>query len=264
MKKKTMLLMAFIVVLMQAGCSQESKVDSNEQIETSSVIEIEGPDEALVSDVQDMAVSDTVLAEQPVENKGTDSKETAEDNVTAYFEDGTEEILKKDSDDTFLTEEGARYYLGDDGVYRARGYDDLYVNKPQITENKDQIDFISKHGFLKSRETEASELNNTMWCSFESYNKIDHEYGDYRSETSGEFKNANIKFGEMGEGVLYLDDKEIEFTYVLAEYPTKAEGKTKTGEDILMEFHTFNFDGSDIEIIKMEVGEWSIDFWPLG
>lgn len=220
MKKKAMLLMAFFVVVMQTGCSQESKVDSNEQIETSSVIEIEEHDEALGSDVQDMTVSDTVLGEQPVENKGTDSKETAEDNVTAYFEDGTEEIRKND--------------------------------------------FISKHGYLKSRETEASELNNTIWCSFESYNKIDREYGDYRSETSGEFKSANINFGEMGKGVLYLDDEEIEFTYVLAEYPIKAEGKTKAGEDILMEFHTFNFDGSDIEIIKMEVGEWSINFWPLG
>jgi hypothetical protein len=132
------------------------------------------------------------------------------------------------------------------------------------TDEEGMNDFISRHGYLESRETESSELNNTMWCSFESYNKSSQEYGDYRSETSGEFKNANIKFGEMGEGVLYLDDEEIEFTYVLAEYPTKAEGKTKTGEDIFIEFYTFNFDGSDIETIKMEVGEWSIDFWPLG
>lgn len=137
------------------------------------------------------------------------------------------------------------------------------VNKTEPDEEVPN-DFISRHGYLESRETESSELNNTMWCSFDSYNKNSRECGDYRSETPGEFKNASMKLGEMGEGVLYLDDEEIGFTYVLAEYPTKAEGKTRTGEDISMEFYTFNFDGSDIETIQMEVGEWSIDFWPLG
>lgn len=53
------------------------------------------------------------------------------ETVTAYYEDGAEEVLTKEEDGTFLTLKGARYYLGDDGVYRCKGYADLYATKPQ-------------------------------------------------------------------------------------------------------------------------------------
>lgn len=54
-----------------------------------------------------------------------------EGTVTAFYEDGAEEILTKEEDGTFLNGKGARYYLGDDGVYRCKGYADLYVQKPE-------------------------------------------------------------------------------------------------------------------------------------
>ncbi len=188
-----------------------------------------------------------ILAGCSRESKEDHGEETQSAPVIEIEEQ--DEVLESDSRDTVVTET----------VLEEQPVED---EKTDSSENEN--DFISRHGSLKIRETESTELNNSMWSSFESYNKSTNEYGDYRSETEGEFKNASIKFGEMGEGVLYLGDEEIKFTYVLAEYPTKAEGKTESGEDISMEFYTFNFDGSDIESVKLEIGEWSIDFWPVG
>ena len=59
------------------------------------------------------------------------------ETVTAYYEDGAEEVLTKEEDGTFLTLKGARYYLGDDGVYRCKGYADLYATKPQAIRSQE-------------------------------------------------------------------------------------------------------------------------------
>lgn len=134
-------------------------------------------------------------------------------------------------------------------------------------ENKEEAaeatDFISKHGYINARETEADELNNTHWVSFENYNIETYEYSDY--ETSDVFENITLKMGENGEGVIYFgDDTSVNFTYTLSEYPASAEGKTETGEDFFMYFQTFNFDGADMEIIDLEIGSWVYYLWPVG
>ncbi len=130
-------------------------------------------------------------------------------------------------------------------------------------DGKEATDFISKHGYINARETEADELNNTHWVSFENYNIETYEYSD--SETSEVFENITLKMGENGEGVIYFgDDTPVNFTYTLSEYPASAEGKTETGEDFFMYFQTFNFDGADMEIIDLEIGSWVYYLWPVG
>ena len=52
-------------------------------------------------------------------------------SMTVYYEDGTEETVTNNVDEgTWETSAGAVYYLGDDGVLRAKGYPDLYVDNP--------------------------------------------------------------------------------------------------------------------------------------
>ena len=53
--------------------------------------------------------------------------------ITLYYQDGSKETLSEDSDGTYLASNGARYYLGEDGVYRARGYEDLYTSMPEVS-----------------------------------------------------------------------------------------------------------------------------------
>ena len=53
------------------------------------------------------------------------------ETVVAYYEDGnTETLISQRDGTTFKTLKGAVYYLGMDGVYRCKGYADLYAKKP--------------------------------------------------------------------------------------------------------------------------------------
>ena len=50
--------------------------------------------------------------------------------MTVYTADGTPVEVTEDSDGTWLTADQVRYYLGEDGVLRARGAEDLHLEKP--------------------------------------------------------------------------------------------------------------------------------------
>ena len=55
----------------------------------------------------------------------------AGETVIAYYEDGnTETLISQGDGTTFKTLKGAVYYLSMDGVYRCKGYADLYAKKP--------------------------------------------------------------------------------------------------------------------------------------
>ena len=67
----------------------------------------------------------------PVEEEGEEVKpDDAGRIMIAYTEDGAEVNLTEDSDGTWLTESGDRYYFGDDGVLRSRGNADLFTTNP--------------------------------------------------------------------------------------------------------------------------------------
>jgi len=55
----------------------------------------------------------------------------AGETVIAYYEDGnTETLISQGDGTTFTTRKGVVYYLGLDGVYRSKGYVDLYAKRP--------------------------------------------------------------------------------------------------------------------------------------
>ena len=54
----------------------------------------------------------------------------SESTLTAYHADGTAETLTEAADGAWKTKSGILYYLGFDGVLRARGAEDLYTVKP--------------------------------------------------------------------------------------------------------------------------------------
>ena len=56
--------------------------------------------------------------------------EQSESTTTVYTAAGTPVEVTEDSDGTWLTADQVRYYLGEDGVLRARGAEDLYLEKP--------------------------------------------------------------------------------------------------------------------------------------
>ncbi|MBQ4483065.1 MAG: hypothetical protein II966_07530 [Lachnospiraceae bacterium] len=55
--------------------------------------------------------------------------------ITAYDGNGSEVILTENTDGTYLTGDGTTYYLGKDGIYHSKGKADMYVNKPQTSDN---------------------------------------------------------------------------------------------------------------------------------
>ena len=79
-----------------------------------------------------MIVTDT---EESTEESNADDdqfeNQSLGNSMTVYYEDGTEETVTNNVDEgTWVTSAGAVYYLGEDGVLRAKGYPDLYVENP--------------------------------------------------------------------------------------------------------------------------------------
>ena len=66
----------------------------------------------------------------PQESEPTDETRPA-NTMTAYRADGSAVILEDGGDGTtWIDENGLLYYLGEDGVLRARGFEDLYTETP--------------------------------------------------------------------------------------------------------------------------------------
>ena len=66
----------------------------------------------------------------PQESEPTDETRPA-NTMTAYRADGSSVILEDGGDGTtWIDENGLLYYLGEDGVLRARGFEDLYIETP--------------------------------------------------------------------------------------------------------------------------------------
>ena len=71
---------------------------------------------------------------------GSYSSETGDDTasadqgevITVYSEDGSEVNITDNGDGTYTNSDGAVYYLGEDGVLRAKGASDLYTSDPTV------------------------------------------------------------------------------------------------------------------------------------
>ena len=121
MKKKLSLALLCCMSLGLVACGSE---DTNKDTTTT---------EATTAAQTTQAATEATTAAQTTQaatEAATEAPASAEATVTAYYEDGATETLTDQGDGTFKTPKGAVYYLGDDGVYRARGYTDLYTTNP--------------------------------------------------------------------------------------------------------------------------------------
>ena len=87
----------------------------------------------------------------PAETQGT---EAAQNTVSAYRADGSSVTLEDCGDGTWKDENGMRYYLGEDGVLRARGAEDLYTSYPPDTADQDAA-YYSPITAMDKSEVEA-------------------------------------------------------------------------------------------------------------
>ena len=79
------------------------------------------------------ATTEATTAATPVAEETPTEVQSTGKTVTLYYQDGSTETLSEETDGTYIASNGARYYLGEDGVYRARGYEDLYTSMPEVS-----------------------------------------------------------------------------------------------------------------------------------
>ena len=80
-----------------------------------------------------------VPTEAPAETQAavTETEAPAADTMTAYRADGSAVILTDCGDGTWKTADGAVYYPGEDGVLRARGFEDLFLDPSAASARQD-------------------------------------------------------------------------------------------------------------------------------
>ena len=114
--KKTVLILIIIaaLVLSLAACKSSSAAQPEENAGA------DAPQQSLETDVEQPA-AEAIEATAP--------SETEEDvyTMTAYRAGG-EPVILKGKDGVFTTEDGTVYDLGNDGMLRADGFEDLYIN----------------------------------------------------------------------------------------------------------------------------------------
>ena len=145
MKKKLLLIFClgcFTVGL--AGCGSENTSESGLKLEPIPAVETEQSkeeaDKTPGNDKTEEAAANTVKPETQNESIVVTDADILTGNpevgmVTAYDGNGSEVILTENTDGTYLTGDGITYYLGEYGVYRSNGKAELYVNKPQTSDN---------------------------------------------------------------------------------------------------------------------------------
>lgn len=120
--KKTVLTLILIaaLVLSLAACGSAPAAQPQENA---------GADAPLVTDApqQSLEADDEQPAAEATEAPTPSETEVAVNTMTAYRAGG-EPVILKGEDGVFTTEDGTVYYLGNDGMLRAEGFEDLYIN----------------------------------------------------------------------------------------------------------------------------------------
>ena len=121
--KKTIFTLIIIaaLVLSLAACGSAPAAQPQEALATEAPLATDAP-QSPEADAEQPAVAEATEAPAPSETEESDVN-----TVTAYRAGGDPVILKG-SDGVFTTEDGVVYVLGNDGMLRAEGYEDLYIN----------------------------------------------------------------------------------------------------------------------------------------
>ena len=120
--KKTVLTLILIaaLVLSLAACGSAPAAQPQENAGADAPLVTDAPQQSLEADAEQPAAEAT---EVPTPSE----TEVAVNTMTAYRAGG-EPVILKGEDGVFTTEDGTVYYLGNDGMLRAEGLEDLYIN----------------------------------------------------------------------------------------------------------------------------------------
>lgn len=122
--KKTVFTLFVIaaLVLSLAACGSAPAAQPQEAPEAEAPLVTDAPQQGAEAAAEQPAAAEATEAPAPSE-----TKESSVNTVTAYRAGG-EPVSLTGEDGVFTTEDGVVYYLGNDGMLRARGYEDLYIN----------------------------------------------------------------------------------------------------------------------------------------
>ena len=120
--KKTVLTLIIIpaLALLLAACGSAPAAQPQENAGADAPLVTDAPQQSLEADAEQPAAEAT---EAPAPSE----TEVAVNTMTAYRAGG-EPVILKGEDGVFTTEDGTVYYLGNDGMLRAEGFEDLYIN----------------------------------------------------------------------------------------------------------------------------------------
>ena len=207
MKKKLLLIICMeCLAFGLAGCGSESTAESGLKLEPLPAVGTEqAKDEAVIGPEKDKteeSAVNTVKPETQNESKTVTDADIITGNpevgmVTAYDGNGSEVIMTENTDGTYLTGDGTTYYLGEDGVYRSNGKADMYVNKPQTSDNgtsgaisqEQALAAIKNYCFANNPELEKM-INSGDYGAY--FDVSDSENGEivvlYRSYTAAQIR----------------------------------------------------------------------------
>ena len=83
-----------------------------------------------VTETEEESTTEVIIDTNNTEGEDDSAPSAGGQIMFAYTADGAEIRLTEDSDGTWVSPDGAKYYLSADGVLRARGYDDLFTTNP--------------------------------------------------------------------------------------------------------------------------------------
>ena len=120
--KRTLLtiLIAAALVLSLAACGSAPAAQPQENAATEAPLVTDAPQQSAEADAEQPAAEAT-------EAPASSEEEAAVNTATAYRAGG-EPVILTGEDGVFTTEDGVVYHLGNDGMLRAEGYEDLYIN----------------------------------------------------------------------------------------------------------------------------------------
>ena len=120
--KKTLftILIAAALVLSLAACGSAPAAQPQENAATEAPLVTDAPQQSAEADAEQPAAEAT---EAPAP-----SEEEAAVNTATAYRAGGEPVILTGEDGVFTTEDGVVYHLGNDGMLRAEGYEDLYIN----------------------------------------------------------------------------------------------------------------------------------------
>ena len=120
--KKTVftILIAAALVLSLAACGSAPAAQPQENAATEAPLVTDAPQQSAEADAEQPAAEAT---EAPAP-----SEEEAAVNTATAYRAGGEPVILTGEDGVFTTEDGVVYHLGNDGMLRADGYEDLYIN----------------------------------------------------------------------------------------------------------------------------------------